>query len=71
MGEKRRDDVIGNAVREMRIATRERDEEYDTPTCVGRDQTAVAMGKKGGTAQAAKLWPDERAEIARKAAAKL
>ena len=69
-GEKRPDDVIGNAVRVMQIATGEREEEYETPAEDGKDQAAVALGKKGGAARAAKLSPEERAEIARKAAAK-
>ena len=67
-GEKRPADVIGNAVHVMRIATGEIED--DTPADDGKDQAAVAMGKKGGNARAAKLSPEERAEIARKAAAK-
>jgi acyl-CoA reductase-like NAD-dependent aldehyde dehydrogenase len=67
-GGKRPADVIGNAVHVMRIATGE--VEDDTPFADGKDQAAVALGKKGGAARAAKLTPEERAEIARKAAAK-
>jgi acyl-CoA reductase-like NAD-dependent aldehyde dehydrogenase len=67
-GGKRPADVIGNAVHVMRIATGE--VEDDTPVADGKDQAAVALGKKGGAARAAKLTPEERAEIARKAAAK-
>lgn len=69
-GEKRPADVIGNAVRIMEIATGQREEEYDTPADDGKNQAAVALGKKGGAARAAKLTAEERAEIARKAAAK-
>lgn len=67
-GGKRPADVIGNAVHVMRIATGEIDD--DAPADDGKDQAAVALGKKGGAARAAKLSPEARAEIARKAAAK-
>lgn len=66
-GEKRPADVIGNAVHVMRIATGEIEE--GAPVDDGKDPAAKALGKKGGNARAAKLTPDERAEIARKAAA--
>jgi hypothetical protein len=36
----------------------------------GKDPAAKALGKKGGTARAAKMSPERRAEIAKKAAAK-
>ncbi|MFZ1429677.1 MAG: hypothetical protein WAS21_23275 [Geminicoccaceae bacterium] len=61
-------DVIGNAVHVMRIATGEIEE--SAPVDDGKDKAAQALGKKGGAARAAKLTPEERAEIARKAAAK-
>ena len=67
-GEKRPADVVGNAVRVMQVATGEADEEYEADD--GKDPAAKALGKKGGTARAAKLTPQQRAEIARKAAAK-
>lgn len=67
-GEKRPADVIGNAVHVMRIATGEIEE--GAPVDDGKDPNAKALGKKGGNARAAKLSPEERAEIARKAAAK-
>lgn len=35
-----------------------------------KDEAAVALGRKGGQARAAKMTPERRAEIARKAAAK-
>lgn len=65
-GEKRPADVIGNAVRVMRIAT---GEEADTIADDGKDKAAQALGKKGGAARAASMTPERRAEIAKKAAA--
>jgi hypothetical protein len=67
-GEKRPADVIANAVRVMQIATGEAQEEYETDD--GKDKAAQALGRKGGAARAAKMTPERRAEIARKAAAK-
>lgn len=66
-GEKRPADVIGNAVRVMRIAT---GDEADTIVDDGKDPAAKALGKKGGAARAASMTPERRAEIAKKAAAK-
>ncbi len=66
-GEQRPADVIGAAVKVMRIAT---GEEEDTPPDGGKDPAAVSIGKKGGAARAAGMTPERRAEIARKAAAK-
>ncbi len=66
-GEKRKADVIGNAVHVMRIATGEAD---DTTPDDGKDKAAQAMGRKGGAARAASMTPEKRAEIAKKAAAK-
>ena len=66
-GQKRPADVIGNAVRVMQIATGEAEEEYDDD---GKDPAAQVLGRKGGKARAAKLTPERRSEIARKAAAK-
>lgn len=68
-GEKRPADVIGNAVRVMEIATGERDEEYEGQDD-GKDKAAQEMGRKGGAARAKAMTPEQRAEIARKAAAK-
>jgi hypothetical protein len=65
-GEKRPADVIGNAVRVMRIATGEETETL--PPDDGKDPAAKALGKKGGAARAAKMTPERRAEIAKKAA---
>jgi hypothetical protein len=68
-GKKGPDDVVGNAVRVMHIAAGEREEEYQTPPDDGKDQAAVARRKSVGAARAAKLPKEQRAEIARKAAA--
>lgn len=62
-GEKRPADVIGAAVKVMRIATGEETEELD------RAKSAAAeLGARGGKARAAKMTPEQRAEIARAAA---
>ena len=67
-GENRPADVIGAAVKVMRIAT---GEETDLPPPDdGKDPAAVSMGRKGGTARAAAMTPERRAEVAREAAAK-
>ena len=65
-GEKRPADVVGAAVKVMKIATGEVEEDIDD----GKDKAAVELGRKGGKARAKKLTPERRAEIARKAAAK-
>jgi len=62
-GQKRPADVIGNAVRVMRIATGEETEELDSVK-----SAAAELGSRGGKARAAKMTPARRAEIARKAA---
>ncbi len=64
-GQKRPADVIGNAVKVMRIATGEEDEEYEDD---GKDPAAKALGAKGGKARAKKLTAERRSEIAREAA---
>ena len=69
-GEKRPADVIANAVKVMRIATGEEEEEFDTPEAKGKDPAAVSMGQRGGKARAEKMTPERRAEIAKKAAEK-
>ena len=51
-GEKRPADVIGNAVKVMRIAT---GEETETLPDDGKDPAAKALGKKGGAARAKAL----------------
>ena len=65
-GEKRPADVIGNAVKVMRIATGE--EEDDQKTDDGRDKAAVSLGRRGGAARAKSLDSKKRSEIARLAA---
>jgi hypothetical protein len=69
-GEKRPADVIANAVKIGRIATRQEDEDYDTPEKSGKYPAAVSMGKRGGKARAAGMTPERRVEIAKKAAEK-
>ena len=64
-GQKRPADVIGNAVKVMRIATGEEEEEYEDD---GKDPAAKALGAKGGRARAKKLTAEQRSEIARLAA---
>jgi hypothetical protein len=61
-GEKRPADVIGNAVKVMRIAT---GEEEETKVRSGR----VRSGRAGAKARSDKLSSDERSAIAKKAAA--
>lgn len=66
-GEKRPADVIGNAVRVMRIATGEETEELETDRA---KSAAAELGSRGGKARAAKMTPERRSEIAKRAAAK-
>ena len=64
-GQKRPADVIGNAVKIMRIATGEED---DTVQDDGKDPAAKALGAKGGRERSKRLSPERRKEIAREAA---
>ena len=64
-GEKRPADVVGAAVKVMKIATGEVEEDIDD----GKSKAAVELGRKGGRARAAKLSKKRRSEIAKKAAA--
>ena len=66
-GQKRPADVIGNAVTVARIATGEAEDSFVDD---GKDQAAVALGRKGGKSRATKLTSEQRSEIARKAARK-
>jgi len=66
-GEKRPADVIGNAVKIAQIATGEIEDDVEDDD---KDPAAKALGAKGGKARAAKLTPEQRSEIARKAASK-
>ena len=63
-GEKRPADVIGMSVKVMRIATGEETEELDSVK-----SAAAELGARGGKARAARMTPERRREIARKAAA--
>ena len=59
--------MIGGAVKVMRIATGEEpDDREDAPAL----SPAQQLGKLGGAARARNLSPEQRAEIARKGAAK-
>jgi hypothetical protein len=64
-GEKRPADAIGRAVMVAKIATGEVEDERDELT-----SAAAQLGSKGGKARAAKMAPERRAEIARRAAEK-
>lgn len=66
-GQKRPADVIGNAVKVMRIAT---GEEADEVKDDGKNAAAKELGAKGGRKRAENMTPERRAEIARKAAEK-
>jgi len=66
-GEKRPADVVANAVKVMKIAT---GEEEDEKTDDGKDKAAVSLGRRGGQARAEKMSPERRAQIAKNAAAK-
>ena len=63
-GEKRPADVIAGAVKVMRIATGEEQDEREATS-----SAAAQLGKLGGAARARNLTPEQRAEIAKKAAA--
>ena len=64
-GQKRPADVVGNAVKVMRIATGEEKEEFEDD---GKDPAAKALGAKGGRARAMQLSAERRKEIAQGAA---
>lgn len=66
-GQKRPADVIGGAVRVMRIATGEEDDDSEDQTPAS---AAAQLGKLGGAARARNMTPEQRAEQSRKAAAK-
>lgn len=67
-GQKRPADVIGGAVKVMRIATGEETE--DAPVDDGKDKAAQSMGRKGGAARARNLTAQQRQDIAKKAASR-
>lgn len=64
-GEKRPADVIGNAVKVMRIAV---GDEADSVPDDGKNKSAQALGKLGGAARAKSISAKRRKEIAIKAA---
>jgi hypothetical protein len=64
-GQKRPADVVANAVKVMRIATGEDEEEFDED---GKDKAAQSLGRRGGKARAEKMTAEQRSEIAKKAA---
>ena len=64
-GQKRPADVIGNAVKVMRIATGEED---DLPSVQGNDEAAISLGRRGGKARAKVLNKKQRTDIAKRAA---
>jgi hypothetical protein len=68
-GERRPADVIGNAVKVMRILTGEEPEDFG-PTAAeqGKNPAAVELGRKGGAARSAAISGKKRQEIAKKAA---
>jgi hypothetical protein len=67
-GEKRPADVIGNAVKVMKIAVGE--EADETLADDGKNKAAQALGKLGGAARAKSMTAKRRKEIAKKAAAR-
>ncbi|HWB49213.1 MAG TPA: hypothetical protein VG651_08890 [Stellaceae bacterium] len=65
-GEKRPRDVIGAAVKVAKIATGEIEEDIDPKSAAS--SAAAELGRRGGKARASLLSPEQRKEIARKAA---
>jgi hypothetical protein len=65
-GQKRPADVIGAAVKVMKIATGEEPEDYGADD--GKDKAAQSLGQRGGKARAKSLSSKRKAEIAKKAA---
>ncbi len=59
--------MVGTAITVAKIATGEIEEDIDDD---GKNKAAVELGRKGGKARAERLTPEQRTEIARKAAAK-
>jgi len=64
-GQRRPSNVIGGAVKVMRIATGEEAEDAPSPA-----SAAARLGKLGGAARARSLTAERRKEIAREGAAK-
>jgi hypothetical protein len=68
-GQRRPADVIGGAVKVIRIAAGEEPDDFGLADD-GKDPAAKALGRKGGAARARSLTAERRQEIARKGAAK-
>ncbi len=66
-GQKRPADVIGAAVKVMKIATGEEPKDFGND---GKDKAAQSLGQRGGKARAKALSKKRRTEIAKAAAAK-
>lgn len=69
-GQKRKADVIGNAVLVMKIATGEASETQPSDKSAAAVELGRKGGKKGGAARAKALSTEERKAIAKLAAAK-
>jgi hypothetical protein len=67
-GQKRPADVIGAAVKVLKIATGEEPEGYGADD--GKDKAAQSLGQRGGKARAKALSGKRRQEIAQRAAQK-
>lgn len=65
-GQKRPADVIGNAVKVMRILTGEETEDF--PADDGKDKAAQSLGQRGGRGLGQETYQEQRTAIARKAA---
>lgn len=75
MTKKKEHDFAVNAFRVVQEATgQDKEHKSNKPTTDGKNPAAVALGRlgglKGGKARAKKLTPEQRQEIARKAAQK-
>ena len=66
-GQKRPADVISNAVHVMKIATGEATD-TQMPPKASKNQAAVELGRRGGTARASQLSKARRRQIAKLAA---
>ena len=64
-GEKRPADVVGNAVKDMKIVL---DEDTDQLNDDGKDKAAQSLGQRGGKARALALSASKRKQIAQAAA---
>lgn len=62
--------MIANAVKVIRIATNENEEQRDIPDAKGKETAAVSMDKGEGKARAESMTPERCAEIAKKAVEK-